>query len=262
MADWGYDTHNGPDTWPSKYPDAGGKKQSPVDIVTSSVLPKEFDQPLRWKYGSENSTSIVNTGCGWRVDVHGSDSELCGGPLLHTYELVQFHCHWGSSYSCGSEHTIDGKSYAGELHFVHWNKETFPTCADAIPSAEGLSVVAVFLQEGEMNSEIEKLCEVIPSILEKDQRVNLENDINPESLFPSEHSYWTYSGSLTTPPCYESVTWIIFKNPITVSAEQLNCFRQMKNARCDVNSESSGLVEHNYRPPQSLNDRVIFESVC
>ncbi|XP_035214519.1 carbonic anhydrase 1-like isoform X3 [Stegodyphus dumicola] len=210
-------------------------------ILPDCVWPSNLPPATEWGYGK---------------------IELCGGPLLHTYELVQFHCHWGSSYSCGSEHTIDGKSYAGELHFVHWNKETFPTCADAIPSAEGLSVVAVFLQEGEMNSEIEKLCEVIPSILEKDQRVNLENDINPESLFPSEHSYWTYSGSLTTPPCYESVTWIIFKNPITVSAEQLNCFRQMKNARCDVNSESSGLVEHNYRPPQSLNDRVIFESVC
>ncbi|GFV05088.1 carbonic anhydrase 1 [Trichonephila clavipes] len=242
-----------PDTWASKYPQAGGQNQSPVDIVTSYVQPRSFESPVSWKYGSGICKTIVNTGCGWRVDVQGSDSDLSGGPLSDSYELVQFHSHWGNDPSCGSEHTIDGKSFAGELHFVHWNRGKFATCTDAVPSPTGLTVIAVFLEEGEKNSEIEKLCETIAKIPEKDNRTDLPEDLDPVGMYPADHSYWTYSGSLTTPPCYESVTWIVFKNPITVSKEQLECFRQMKKA-CDQN-----FVLKNFRPPQSLNNREIFE---
>ncbi|GIX93579.1 carbonic anhydrase 1 [Caerostris darwini] len=246
----------GPDTWASKYPHAGGQNQSPVDIVTSSVQPKQFESPVSWRYGPGICKTILNTGCGWRVDVQGNDSELSGGPLTNSYELVQFHSHWGDDHSCGSEHTVDGKAYAGELHFVHWNREKFPSCADAVPSPTGLTVIAVFLEVGEENSEIEKLCQVLSKIPTKDERTDLPSDLDPVAMFPADAatSYWTYSGSLTTPPCYESVTWIVFKQPITVSQEQLNYFRQMKKP-CAEDS----FVLKNYRPPQSLNDREIFE---
>ncbi|GIY07787.1 carbonic anhydrase 2 [Caerostris extrusa] len=178
------------------------------------------------------------------------------GPLTNSYELVQFHSHWGDDHSCGSEHTVDGKAYAGELHFVHWNREKFPSCADAVPSPTGLTVIAVFLEVGEENSEIEKLCQVLSKIPTKDERTDLPSDLDPVAMFPADAatSYWTYSGSLTTPPCYESVTWIVFKQPITVSQEQLNYFRQMKKPCAE-----DGFVLKNYRPPQSLNDREIFE---
>ncbi|GFT66734.1 carbonic anhydrase 1 [Nephila pilipes] len=135
-----------PDTWASKYPQAGGQNQSPVDIVTSSIQPRSFESPLSWKYGTGICKTVVNTGCGWRVDVQGSDSDLSGGPLSDSYELVQFHSHWGNDTSCGSEHTIDGKSFAGELHFVHWNRGKFTSCTEAVPSPTGLTVIAVFLE--------------------------------------------------------------------------------------------------------------------
>ncbi|XP_054712484.1 carbonic anhydrase 1-like [Uloborus diversus] len=247
---------------PASTPHAGGKSQSPVDIVSSRVKAVEFDNTLQFKYGPDLTKTIINTGCGWRVDVHGTQSELVGGPLSHAYELVQFHCHWGNTNSVGSEHTVDGKAFAGELHFVHWNKEAFASCAEAVPSPKGLTVIGVLLEVGEENPEIQKLCDVLPNIPVKDDRTDLPSDIDPAGMYPADRSFWTYSGSLTTPPCYESVTWILFKNPITVSEEQLNCFRQMRKTAVSDSDEVAGLVERNFRPSQSLNDREICECAC
>ncbi|KAG8182924.1 hypothetical protein JTE90_028746 [Oedothorax gibbosus] len=259
LMEWGYEQHNGPDTWPLLYPDAGGSSQSPIDIVSSIVQPRTYDPPLTYKYSPEVCKSIVNTGCGWRVDMNGADSEVSGGPLSDSYEPVQFHCHWGETETVGSEHTVDGKSYAGELHFVHWNRDKYSTCAEALKSPLGLTVIGVLLEEGEKNSELEKLCDVLSEISELDQRVELPVDIDLVNMFPADQSYWTYPGSLTTPPCYESVTWILFKNPITLSRDQLNCFRRMKKPCNHTTDGSQCLVNCNYRPPQALNDREICE---
>lgn len=43
-----------------------------------------------------------------------------------------------------------------------------------------------------------------------------------------DNGYWTYLGSLTTPPCNESVTWVLFKKYIEVSHHQLNIFRNLR----------------------------------
>jgi len=40
---------------------------------------------------------------------------LKGGPLEGSYELWQFHAHWGSNNDNGSEHTINGRSYPAEV---------------------------------------------------------------------------------------------------------------------------------------------------
>ncbi|GBN76784.1 Carbonic anhydrase 2 [Araneus ventricosus] len=109
--------------------------------------------------------------------------------------------------------------------------------------------------EGEKNPEIDKLCEVLSKIPSKDDRTELPEDLDPVGMFPADHSFWTYSGSLTTPPCYESVTWIVFKTPITASQEQLDCFRRMRKP-C---AQEDNFILKNYRPPQSLNDREIFD---
>ena len=64
---------------------------------------------------------ITNTGYGWKAHVHAEDSKLEGGPLENTYQLVQFHCHWGPDRSTGSEHQVDGRSYAGEVLIIYRN---------------------------------------------------------------------------------------------------------------------------------------------
>lgn len=139
---------SGPEKWPELFPMASGHRQSPVNIDTkittrSSTLKAK---PLSWKYVPENTRSLVNPGYCWRVDVNGEGSELTGGPLTNDkYMLEQFHCHWGCSDGkgnvldvmeyvrtiingilisiyLGSEHTVDGLSYSGELHLGNYFK--------------------------------------------------------------------------------------------------------------------------------------------
>lgn len=100
----------------------------------------------------EHSKSLVNPGYCWRVDVNGVGSTLTGGPLHDDiYQLEQFHCHWGCRDEQGSEHTVDGYSYAGELHLVHWNTSRYNSFTEAALAPDGLAVLAVFLKVGLIN---------------------------------------------------------------------------------------------------------------
>lgn len=138
----------GPEKWHELFPMASGHRQSPVNISTSDTTRgSSLKVPLTWKYVPENTRSLVNPGYCWRVDVNGVGSELTGGPLSRNkYQLEQFHCHWGCSDGKGSEHTVDGVSYSGELHLVHWNKTKYTSIEEAAGHPDGLAVLGVFLK--------------------------------------------------------------------------------------------------------------------
>lgn len=138
-----------------------------------------------------------------------------------TFVLEQFHCHWGCSDGRGSEHTVDGKSYAGELHLVHWNKSKYSSFAEAASKPDGLAVLGVFLDVGKSHPELDKVAQLLPFITHKGDRVTLQEALDPSKLLPENKAYWTYLGSLTTPPFNESVIWILFKNPVELSPEQV-----------------------------------------
>lgn len=127
---------------------ASGHRQSPVNINRDSTTRgSTLKQPLSWKYVPSNTKSLVNPGYCWRVDVNGEGSALSGGPLASdVFQLEQFHCHWGCSDGKGSEHTVDGVSYSGELHLVHWNQTKYPTFDEAAKHHDGLAVLGVFLK--------------------------------------------------------------------------------------------------------------------
>lgn len=213
----------GPAVWPTLFPLANGVRQSPVDIRTSNTIQdtKVFGQ-LNYKYVPENTRSLVNPGYCWRVDVKGEGSELTGGPLHgDVFALEQFHCHWGCSDGRGSEHTVDGQSFSGELHLVHWNKSKYTSFAEAAAQPDGLAVLGVFLNVGKHHPELDKVARLLPFITHKGDRVTLTEPLDPSKLLPENKAYWTYLGSLTTPPFNESVIWIVFKNVIEVSPEQV-----------------------------------------
>lgn len=142
------------------YPQAAGERQSPIDIITDRTQQSSDlkANPLRWTYVPENTRSLVNPGYCWRVDVNGKGSELTGGPLQdETFILEQFHAHWGCSDRRGSEHTVDGESFAGEMHLVHWNQTKYKSFAEAAGQPDGLAVLGVFLKVCTKFIEIDEL---------------------------------------------------------------------------------------------------------
>ncbi|XP_050422152.1 carbonic anhydrase 2 [Adelges cooleyi] len=265
-VDWGYEESNGPSVWPQFFPQAAGSLQSPVNIETTKATNDTTlkSKPLYWNYSPDICKQIDNNGYGWKVQVYddGDGSELSGGPLGHKYKLEQFHCHWGCTSTKGSEHTVDGVAYAGELHLVHWNCDKYNSFYEAIDHPDGLAVVGVFLKAGDKcHQELEKIVSHISQVALRNQSAPIANTIDPAALLPEDVTYWTYHGSLTTPPCSECVTWIMFKNPIEVSERQLNAFRSMRMKTPEECSEPHGgpQLVNNYRPPLPLGNRVLRE---
>ena len=141
--------------------------------------------------------------------------------------LKQFHFHRPS------EEKINGKTYDMVAHLVHQSKEG------------KLAVVAVLMEAGKKDHPlIRTLWTHLP--LEQDKPVTRkETRIDPSDLLPSRRNYFTFLGSLTTPPCTEGVLWLVLKTPVQVSKEQLGGF--------------ATIYRNNVRPVQPTNNRVVKE---
>ena len=48
--------------------------------------------------------------------------------------------------------------------------------------------------------------------------------VNAGGLLPADRGYWTYMGSLSTPPCTEGVRWFVFEQELGLSRDQLRAF--------------------------------------
>ncbi|XP_069896927.1 carbonic anhydrase 5B, mitochondrial isoform X2 [Dipodomys merriami] len=179
-----------------------------------------------------------------------------GGPLEHNYRLKQFHFHWGAIDDWGSEHTVDSKCYPAELHLVHWNAVKFKSFEDAALEENGLAVIGVFLKLGKHHKELQKLVDTLPSIKHKDTLKEF-GSFDPSCLMPTCPDYWTYSGSLTTPPLSESVIWIIKKQPVEVDHNQLEQFRTLL---ITSKGEKEKRMVDNFRPLQPLMNRTVRSS--
>lgn len=223
---WSYDgKKTGPNEWGMMNPAYSlcreGKAQSPVNI--SSAAPQQLDK-LKFNY-SLSKLQLVNNGHTIQVNVDaGSFLEAFGDK----FELKQFHFH------TPSEEQINGKSYPLVAHLVHKNEEG------------ALAVVAVLFQTGREHGLIDTLFDRMPEE-HGETRTYDERMISPASLLPGKLSYYTLMGSLTTPPCSEGVRWIILKQPVDISAKQLAEFREE--------------FPMNARPVQSLNGRMVFDSM-
>ena len=117
------------------------------------------------------------------------------------YELLQFHFHHPS------EEVIHGKHHDLVIHLVH-------------KDAEGhIAVVAVLFDQGESNAGINAVLEHIPAVKEQESATGATVDAT--SLLPQTRSYYTFKGSLTTPPCSEGVRWFVLQTPSTLSSSEL-----------------------------------------
>ncbi|XP_036193349.1 carbonic anhydrase 13 isoform X1 [Myotis myotis] len=258
LLSWGYAEHNGPVHWNQLFPIADGDQQSPIEIKTKEAKFDSSLRPLSIKYDSSSAKIISNSGHSFNVDFDDTEdkSVLRGGPLTGRYRLRQFHLHWGSTDDHGSEHVVDGVRYAAELHVVHWNSDKYPSFVEAAHEPDGLAVLGVFLEIGECNPHLQKVTDILDSIKEKGKQTRFTN-FDPLSLLPPSWDYWTYPGSLTVPPLLESVTWIILKQPISVSSQQLAAFRRLL---CTPEGHAAAFLLSNHRPPQPLKGRQVRAS--
>ncbi|XP_066234889.1 carbonic anhydrase 2 [Saccopteryx leptura] len=254
---WGYGPENGPQHWYKDFPIANGKRQSPVDIDTKAAVYDPALKPLHVSYEQATSKRIINNGHAFNVEFDDSQDKavLKDGPLADTYRLVQFHFHWGSSDGQGSEHTVDKKQYSAELHLVHWNTK-YEDFGKAVQHPDGLAVLGVFLKVGAAKPGLQKVVDALGSIKTKGKNATF-TDFDPRGLLPASLDYWTYPGSLTTPPLLECVTWIVLREPISVSSEQMIKFRQLN---FNKEGEKEELMVDNWRPAQPLHGRQVRAS--
>ena len=100
------------------------------------------------------------------------------------------------------------------------------------------------VKEGASNPYLEKAWNVIPPE-EITEAVKLTEPIDLMSLLPKDTDSFQYNGSLTTPPCSEDVEWVVLEEPIEMSKEQIDKFRN--------------IFSGNNRPVQSINEREVKE---
>ncbi|NXS67222.1 CAH12 anhydrase, partial [Pandion haliaetus] len=213
--------YTGPDgekAWPKKYPFCGGVFQSPIDFhkdilqYDSNLLPLEF---IGYNVPSTDKFTLTNNG--HSVKMYLSPT-MCIRNLPFEYTASQLHLHWGNkNKSEGSEHTVSGKHFAAELHIVHYNSEKYPDITAAMDKADGLAVLAVLLEVG---CRTIFFCSFRTCFQSSNQMVQVPG-FNIRELLPDRlDEYYRYEGSLTTPPCYPSVLWTVFRHPVKISQEQ------------------------------------------
>jgi len=220
---WDYTGDAGPEAWGRMRPEfskcATGQRQSPIDIRGGIAVDLE---PIKFEY-RPSSFSVIDNGHTVEVHVEPGNSITITG---RRYELAQFHFHRPS------EERINGRQYDMVVHLVH-------------KDAEGhIAVVAVLLDRGSAQAIVQTVWNNLP--LEKGDEVRAGSRIDLAQLLPDDKRYYTYMGSLTTPPCSEGVLWMVLKQPVPISMEQVAIF--------------SRLYPMNARPIQQADGRLIKES--
>lgn len=222
---WEYEGTHGPANWGTldkAYANCvSGKQQSPIDIRHVQAVPLPS---ITFSY-QRSPLKLIDNGHTIQINYSPGSFIMWGD---QKYELQQFHFHHPA------EERVFGKSYPLVAHLVH-------------KSAAGkLAVVAVLFTEADgLNPTIEKLWHALPA--EKSVETVPEGvSVNAGDLLPAERGYFTFSGSLTTPPCTEGVTWFVLKTPVPLSTEEIATFAHR--------------YPHNARPVQPVHGRAIQET--
>lgn len=221
---WSYrGAADGPEAWghlPGSAVCSAGREQSPVDLK-GAVPAGVPDVAVRWR---AEDAEVVNNGHTIQVNWPGGSSATVDG---EAHELLQFHFHHPS------EHKLDGRSFDLEVHFVHRN------------AAGGLAVLGVFFEPGPASPVLETVWNVSPIRAGGSARLN--RPLDPSLLLPASPVTYRYAGSLTTPPCSETVSWVVYRSPVTASPAQFAAFAE--------------LFPMNARPLQPLNRRKLLLDV-
>lgn len=231
---WSYEGAEDPSHWASLSPEfalcGSGHRQSPIDLVTKAATTSQggaADPSARFEPTDRKTVpvDVVNNGHTIQIDTVGSGVLVIGS---ERYVLQQFHFH------TPSEHTIDGRSFPLEVHFVH-------------KTAGGkLAVVGMLFEEGAENAALTPYWNRMSKSVGAPVDLG-KGGVDIRKILPARLDVYRYAGSLTTPPCSEGVDWLVLKEHATASPAQIAAFR--------------ALMRHDNRPVQAVNDRAIHTDV-
>lgn len=226
--------------------------QSPIELKHEDSNEYDHFEPLEFHghWDQEGDATFTNNGYTATLTFQNRSElpHLLGGPLhSDKYVFEQLHFHWSDDDHSGCEHIFEGIAFSMEAHAVHYNSK-YGSFKEAVDKHDGLAVVAFFLQATDdfENECFKKLSEAVKDIV----KINSSTTVRSDGLTWIEEAaeckgYYTYQGSLTTEPYFESVTWIIYPKPIHISREQVNNFRNMKSTPCEQHN-----IVNNVRPVQ------------
>jgi carbonic anhydrase len=238
-------TYGEPKRWGKGYEDCKGDAQSPINLKTPAGTPASDATVLsamKYEKIPGSGLNLQNTGHAVQVDGNFGTLSLPDGE----YEAKQFHFHFPS------EHEVKGVNTVGEMHIVHQKVGANGT--------DGLAVIGIlFDYVGKLgfNKETGRELAFLRGLgfgkglpKEEEQALISNSEIDLAGVF--EHSlngpYWHYQGSLTTPPCSETVHWYVMEQRAAISPRML---RDFKDHFPDP---------MNNRPVQSLNGRTVAQS--
>ncbi|XP_074629900.1 carbonic anhydrase 2-like [Acropora palmata] len=252
----------GPKAWGNVASSCRQSDQSPIDIVTDDVEADsslgELDITCDNEKGLFNGI-LLNNGHEPVLTADGARGicNLTGASLKNKYfQLHDLNIHFGCDTDRGSEHTIDGKPFPAELQLMFYNTD-YGSFENAAPLQDGLAAISVLLEIGKSkNVALDSIVDQVDDVAVEGSSIPIytpADNLTLADLVPelaNEHvPYYTYRGSLTVPPCYQSVRWIVMKNPVAVTKEQLSAFKKL--------TSKQGSVCDNFRPATPLNDRKV-----
>ncbi|CAG2114998.1 unnamed protein product [Medioppia subpectinata] len=223
---WTYDEQS---FWRQQFPSCGGRRQSPININTDKLIKDkslqlkliDYDKPFPNLSANNNGHTVAI-----ELDSNRKRPQLSVGQGL--YDLSELHFHWGDNNLEGTEHSIDNYFGSAELHFVHYNT-LYGNLLNARQNINGVVVLTVISQLSRSeNNAIQPIIKALRHITRFNTSATIANQIVFSKFLPlNKQLFFTYKGSLTTPPCSESVQWIIYADPIRMSPFQLSQFRRL-----------------------------------
>jgi carbonic anhydrase len=227
---WSYTGDTGPAYWHTLAPAYAiakdGRTQSPIDIATSE---RTVNSSLSKPSAAYRETLFEMENNGHTIELSPASSDGGVNTVIidnDTYTLRQFHFH------APSEHTLDGKPFAMELHFVHGN------------AGGALAVIGVMITEGAENAALREAFAALPREPSREGEAKPEVKVNLADLLAVGQSMYRYDGSLTTPPCSEGVKWTVATRAVEMSGVQIAVFKALYNG--------------NNRPIQNRYGRPIY----